>query len=185
MNKASLSPRGGERNRICKKEVPWPHNYVLGGSKKSRVSYDALTLSQWIGGFSQIIREETCTDTRNHMLEYLTDLMEDSHDFGWQAAKGSHAVLLCRMEDGKVAWHETSKIDRIRRAHAQRMTTGQSQSFQNKKSERKDKAVPCKFYQRDTCSHTKDHDTSGQLYLHVCSYCHSQGKSLKLTVIAI
>ena len=116
MSKASLSPKGGGGDEAVyvKKEVPWPHNYVLGGSKKSRVSYDALTLSQWIAGFSQIIREETCTDTRNHMLDYLTDLMEDSHDFGWQAAKGSHAVLLCRMEDGKVAWDKTSKIDRIR-----------------------------------------------------------------------
>ena len=147
------------------------------------MSYDALTLSQWIAGFSQIIREDTCTDTRNHMLDYLTDLMEDSHDFGWQAAKGSHAVLLCRMEDGKVAWDETSKIDRIRRAHAQRMTTGHSQNSQNKKFERKDKPVPCKFYQKDTCSHTKDHETSGQLYLHVCSYCYSQGKSLTHTNI--
>ena len=96
------SQRGGSETVYVKKEVPWPHNYVLGGSKKSKISYDALSLSQWVAGFSQIIREESNTDTRNQMLDYLTDLMEDSHDFRWQAAKGSHAVLLCQMEDGKI-----------------------------------------------------------------------------------
>ena len=140
------SQRRGSETIYVKKEVPWPHNYVLGGSKKSRVSYDVLTLSQWVAGFSQIIREETCTNTRNHILHYLTNLMVDSHDFGWQAAKGSHDVLLCRIEDDKVACDETSKIDRIRQAHAQRMTTGHSQNSQNKKSECKDKPVPWKFY---------------------------------------
>ena len=48
------------------------------------------------------------------MLEYLTEIMEDANDFGWQSAKASHAMLLCRMEDGKVDWSETQKIDRIR-----------------------------------------------------------------------
>ena len=37
MNKASLSPRGGggggDETVYVKKEVPWPHNYVLGGPK--------------------------------------------------------------------------------------------------------------------------------------------------------
>ena len=46
--------------------------------------------------------------------------MEDSHDFGWQAAKASHDVLLCKMEENKIDWHETNKIVRIRRVHAQR-----------------------------------------------------------------
>ena len=47
-------------------------------------------------GFAQIIREEQNNQTRNHMLEYLSDIMEDSHDFGWQAAKASDAVLFVR-----------------------------------------------------------------------------------------
>ena len=54
------------------------------------------------------------------MLEYLSEIMEDPNDFSWQSAKASHAVLLCRMEEGKVEWHETHKLDRIRIAHAQR-----------------------------------------------------------------
>ena len=46
--------------------------------------------------------------------------MSDATDFSWQNAKAAHAVLLCDMERGTVSWKETSKIDRIRRAHAQK-----------------------------------------------------------------
>ena len=39
----------------------------------------------------------------------------------WQSAKASHAVLLCRMEEGEISdWSQTDKIDGVRRANAQR-----------------------------------------------------------------
>ena len=109
-----------------KRQVPWPQNFVLGGNNKSRISYDALNWCQWVSGFATICyllfaaREEKNLDVKNAMLEYLSEIMEDANDFSWQSAKASHAVLLCRMEEGKVEWHETHKLDRIRRAHAQR-----------------------------------------------------------------
>ena len=69
-----------------------------------------------------ITKEEQNIDTKNYaMLDYLSVLMDDANDFSWQSAKASHAVLLCRMEEGKVEWSETSKIDRIRHPHAQRL----------------------------------------------------------------
>ena len=34
--------RGGTKTVSVKKEVPWPQNYILGGTNKSRVSYDRL-----------------------------------------------------------------------------------------------------------------------------------------------
>ena len=55
------------------------------------------------------------------MLDYLINLLEDATDFSWASAKASHAVLLCRMEQGEIkGWAETKKTDRVRRAHAQR-----------------------------------------------------------------
>ena len=81
--------------------------------------YVALSWCQWVAGFATIAREEQNLEIKNSMLEYLTEIMEDANDFGWQSAKASHAVLPCRMEDGKVDWSETQKVDRITRAHAQ------------------------------------------------------------------
>ena len=126
------------------------------GASKARIPYDSLSMSQWVSGFSSIIREEQDLTIKNAMLDYLVDIMEDSHDFGWQSAKASHAVLLCKMEDNKISWLETDKIDRIRRVHAQR-----SQSSSTFAQKSRHKPTPCKFYQKGQCGHKGDHETNG------------------------
>ena len=167
------SQRGGSNETVyCKREVPWPHNFILSGSSKSRISYDNLSMSQWVSGFGAIIREESNIETKNQMLEYLSDLMDDSHDFGWQSAKAAHAVLLCKMEENTVEWSETTKIDRVHRVHAQRVVNSS-----NKRLVNKDKPLPCRYYQKGTCGQKGDHENNGQSYLHVCSVCFSFGKS--------
>ena len=112
------------------------------------------------------------------MLEYLSEIMEDSHNFGWSAAKGSYVVLLCKMEEGRITWDETHKIDRVRRAYAHRSTSSSQASHANKKLGNKDQSMPCRYFQKNSCSHKGDHENGGRLYLYVCSYCHSQGKSV-------
>ena len=114
---------------------------------------------------------------KNSMLEYLTEIMEDANDFGWQSANASHAVLLCRMEDGKVDWSETQKIDRIRRAHAQRGVT-QTQGGQNSKSTKSDSrpAMACRFYQKGLCHNQRDYETGGTFYKQICANCFSVGR---------
>ena len=54
------------------------------------------------------------------MLDYLGNLMEDASDFSWEAAKASHVIALTNMEADRLKWTDTEKLDRIRRAHAQR-----------------------------------------------------------------
>ena len=72
------------------------------------------------------------------MLDYLTDIMQDSHDFSWNLAKGAHAVLLCQMEEG-LRWDDTQKIDRIHRAHAQKISNMQGV----KRPHVRESATPC------------------------------------------
>ena len=172
------SQRGGSETIWVKNEIAWPHNFVLSGNMKNRVTYDNLSLSQWVSGFATIIKDENDVETKNKMLEYLSELMEDSHDFGWSSAKGSHAVLLCRMEEGRVTWKDTHKIDRVRRAYAHRSTSHSQGPSGSKKVSPKDVPTPCKYYQRNSCSHKNDHETGGRTYLHICSICHGQGKNL-------
>ena len=115
------SKRGGNEQVTVQNKIPWPQNHILAGTSKSRVTYDSLTAFQWVSGFCAIIKDEKNVNTKNQMLDYMSELMEDAQDFGWPSAKGAHAVLLCRMEEGKVNWNVTEKIDRIRRAHAQKV----------------------------------------------------------------
>ena len=89
--------------------------FCSGGNNKSRMSYDNLSWCQWVLGFTMIAREENNIETKNAMLDYRSEIMEDANDFSWQSAKASHSVLLCRMEEGKIEWSDTIKIDRIRR----------------------------------------------------------------------
>ena len=176
------SQRGGIETVFIKKKVPWPQNYILGGTSKSRVSYDSLSISQWASGFAMIIKDESDIQTKQNMFENLSEIMEDSHDFGWGAAKGAHAVLLCKLEEGRLNWAETSKIDRIRRAHAhkvQNLSTGVQNS---KRTSPKDQPTHCKFFQKSTCSHKADHEMNGHMYLHVCSLCFSNGKKFPHTL---
>ena len=107
------------------------------------------------------------------MLEYMFELMEDAQHFGLSSAKGAHAVLLFRMEEGKVNWNMTEKIDRIRRAHVQKVANASS-----KKSNVESQGMPCNFFQNQKCPHKGDHHTGGQFYRHICSFCNMLGKRL-------
>ena len=118
----------------CKREVPCIQNFILIGNSKSRVTYHNLSMSQWVSSVSRIIAEETNIEAKNNMLDYLSDIIEDSHDFGWSSAKGCHAVLSVKMEEGKIDWSDIDKIDRVRRIPAQRSAQTQTFSASNKKT---------------------------------------------------
>ena len=94
------SKRGGNVDILVRKKVACPHDTILGGNSKQRVSSDKLSWSQCVQGFVRNILEEKSNKTRENMLNYLSDLMEDATDFSWQGAKALHAVLLCDMERG-------------------------------------------------------------------------------------
>ena len=170
------SQRTNNDQITVKQQVPWPQNYVLAGTSKSRVTYDSLSTFQWMAGVCAIIREEKTTKVKNAMLDYLSELMEDAQDFGWASAKGAHALILCRMEEGKVNWLNADKLDRLRRAHAQKVVNNNSSTGQGSKSKNESQGVLCKYFQSGKCSHKTEHTTNGQLYKHLCSHCHSLGK---------
>ena len=45
--------------------------------------------------------------------------MEDRlHFFDWSPAKGTYMVLLVGIEEGRISWADTDKIDLVHRAHA-------------------------------------------------------------------
>ena len=121
------SQMGGSGEVLVKKVVDWPQHFILTGNRKSRPSYDDLTVMQWVSGFVRCIQEEKSGDARASMLDYLGNLMEDASDFSWESAKASHAVVLTNMEADRLQWSDTEKLNCIRRAHAQRHSTpGQS-----------------------------------------------------------
>ena len=67
------------------------------------VTYNELSPIQWMASFCRTIQEESDMITKEHMLEYVIHLLDDATDFSLASAKASHAVLLCRMEQGEIA----------------------------------------------------------------------------------
>ena len=96
------SLHGGPVEVLVPNRVKWPYEYVLSGSQKERVSYDQLSVVQWVTGFCRIMRDEQNRDIQNSMLDYMIALFDDADDFSWDAAKASHAILLCQMEQGEI-----------------------------------------------------------------------------------
>ena len=77
---------------LSKKELNGPMNlYWWVGSTKDIITYNQLNITQWMSGFCRILRDENCQKIRDHTLDYLIALLDDSNDFSWQAAKASHA----------------------------------------------------------------------------------------------
>ena len=161
------SQRGGSVDVQVKHKVHWPHEAVLGGVSRQRVTYDQLSLTQWVQGFCRNILEERSGTRKDTMISYLADLMEDATDFTWQGAKASHAVLLCEMERGTLQWEDGDRIDRIRRAHAQKHIPVAKSTWS--KNERK--PWFCKQFQSNTCTQQKDHEVNGRLNRHICAFC--------------
>ena len=115
------------------------------------------------------------------MLDYLIALLDDSNDFLWQVAKASHAVLLCCMEKGEVnSWSDTEKIDRIKRANAQRdvvptQASNSSQKFRkNQSGQKASKSIHCVYYNDNSCNFQNHDETKGVFSRYICSTCFAQ-----------
>ena len=68
------SSRGGSVEVLVKHKVKWPHEYILSGSSKERISYDHLSTIQWVAGSCRIMKEETNSNVKDCMLDYLVSL---------------------------------------------------------------------------------------------------------------
>ena len=64
------SQRGGQVEVMVKNRVKWPHEYILSGLNKERVSYDQLSVTQWVAGFGRTMREESDPEIKQHMLKH-------------------------------------------------------------------------------------------------------------------
>ena len=161
------SQRGGNVEVMVKNRVKWPHEYILSDLNKEHISYDQLSVTQWVAGFGRTMREESDPEIQQHILDYMISLMDDANDFSWISAKTRHAVLLCHMEQGEVkSCADILAIDGIRRANAQKhITASQTVSPQNFNSSRKfgktTKLMPCTYFNQGTCIQKKSHETRG------------------------
>ena len=85
------SSHGGSVEVLVKHKVKWHHEYVLSGSSKERISYDHLSTIQWVAVFCRIMKEETNSDVKDCMLDYLLSLMSNG-------ARRSRKLFRCQKD---------------------------------------------------------------------------------------
>ena len=170
-----LKSKRGVREVSVEKRVAWPHDVVLGGQNRTRVTYDQLSLTQYAQDFVKNVLEEKSEKIREKMLIYFADLMEDATDSSWSNAKAANAVILCEMEWGRLTWEDSDRLDRLRRAHAQKHSFSKSQNWVRGENR---KPWYCKSFQTGVYFHKKDHENGRKLYRHICAFCLRNGKQL-------
>ena len=170
----TANSKGGKDKKIS---VAWPQDLAFVGTLRKRPQYEDLTQTQWILGFLRIAQEENNPEFRAHMYDYLTELMQNAADNTWAAAKGAHAVLMHRMQDGVLDWGDIKKIHKIRKTYA-RAIVHSGTDYQTKKGS--GNGVPCRNYQTGSCGFPGNHDINGLHVKHICAHCFtSVGKEHK------
>ena len=76
----STNHRKGKKDKV---EVVWPQDCTYVGHLRSRVTYEQLTQAQFVLGYLRSVQEEENPFIRANMVDYLTELFQNTCDFGW------------------------------------------------------------------------------------------------------
>ena len=168
--------RGPETS--AKHYVVWPHELVYVGAERNTAQYDTLSPVQFITGFLRSLQLAPTTD-RDNILAYGIDLFQDAVDVNWEVARGANAVILQEIEQGRLTWSDSDKLQRTRALYTQRaqVSRAAASSVPNYTHNKSENAVSggrktiCRYFNTDKCAQGSDHKVKGTLYRHICSYC--------------
>ena len=148
-------------------EFRWPNEGYHAPGGKKRVIYDELTLPQWVvGQLTNIYHMKDQTTARNALLQVIL-AMKDATSLPWAAVRSAWATSMHDLEEGNLAWRDTTQwsINRLSASQISMSGTQANQQNQAKKN--------CRFFNEGVCSHDSSHGN----YKHVCNFCDKQGKT--------
>ena len=160
--------------------VEWPHYHTYRGPSKDMAAYDDLTVTKFVHGFvTDLLAGRPDAGNQAIPLRHLPHLMLDATDFGWEAARHAHGVVLQEMEAGCLTWNDEDAIGDIRRLYCQRFARFAPTVDTGAPTVTKG-PLYCVSFQEGKCSHSTDHNTARGPVRHICAYClRVQGCALK------
>ena len=145
----------------------WPNEGFHDSNGKKRLTYDELSLPQWLAGqLTNIYAMSDLVQVKQAVLQMTLD-MRVAVSLPWPAVRATWASSMHQLEEGNLSWAESAQwginclsASQIAMAHSQ---TQISTSVAKR---------PCRYYNESSCLHEGHHGA----YSHICSYCLRQGK---------
>ena len=175
--KSGRKPTAANRVKV---PVEWPHYHTYRGPGKDMAAYDDLTVTELVHGFvTTLLAGRPDAGNQAIPLRHLQHLMLDAADFGWEAARHAHGVVLQEMEAGRLTWNDEDAIGDIRSLYCQRFARFAPTVDTGAPTVTKG-PLYCVSFQEGKCSHSTDHNTARGPVRHICAYClRVQGCALK------
>ena len=159
-------------SRVVRRQF-WPHSELSMGYVTKDVSYDELSIEEFVAGYGAILLlPQVSSHERHHRTEHLGALMYLASIYEWPAVRSFHAAVLMEIERGRLSWGDSF-------LHLENRTLAGSHK---KAKEQKRPATQtsnavlfCREYQKGSCTHSKDHYATlrgeKKWLCHICTTC--------------
>jgi len=158
--------------RVVRRQF-WPQSELSLGFVSKNITYDELTIEEFVAGYSAILLlPQTTSHERKHRTEHLGALMYLASIYEWSAVRSFHAAVLLEIERGRLNW-----VDSF--LHLEnRMLAGSHKKMKDQKRPTPSTSTAvlfCREYQKGSCSHSKDHYAllkgEKKWLCHICAGC--------------
>ena len=148
-------------------QLRWPNEGFHASSGKKRLTYDELSLPQWVAGQLTNIYAITDPGLMKQAILQMTLAIRDATSLPWPAVRAAWASSMHEIEDGTLTWANSTQWA-INRLSASQIALAQPQTSAISSTSKR----PCRYYNDATCSHEGHHGP----YAHICAFCYKQGK---------
>ena len=144
----------------------WPNEGFTGGGAKKRITYDDLTLPQWVAGQLTNAIQIHDNDVLRSVLNQIIFAMRDASSLPWTVVREAYASSMHEVEEGRLAWSDSTQWA------LNRLSASQGALMNSRTLSQQNKGRTCKFYNEGACNHEGHHG-----YKHNCSHCWKQGRT--------
>ena len=76
-----------------------------------------MSIALFVNGYLAVVAVEHVA-IQEYMMVHLQELMEDAEQYGWRVIREFHAAWLQLLEQGRAAWGDNIKKEKLRRLYS-------------------------------------------------------------------
>ena len=150
--------------------IDWPHFHIYAPPGTEPVTYDKLSIQQFAFGYMQMVDQPGAQFDKKVMWDLLKAVLEDAVEFSWPNVRNFFWIVGNQVENDRLAWSETVKIEKMRAKYSQKHeleVKPHKPDTQQTPQAPAERLRYCGPYQRGQCTERGDH--AG--LKHMCAHC--------------